>query len=179
MTRIPDQVPADWTADERLAGDFLAGWLEEINGRTVHRYFKPGGAEERAGLDALLRVLRDPRVPDSYDDRDRPPFLYAIRCRIAGLLDPAQDTEHRKFAFKNGALTIKNRKRGRQRDHDREAEILHFIEQKRAEGFSVDNAIEAALDHIPTSETTIKRVRRRYKALSKQTKRQGSNKRSK
>ena len=48
-----DGSPDDWSDDEKLASDFLAGWPERIEGRRVHKYFEPGSEEEAAALDAL------------------------------------------------------------------------------------------------------------------------------
>jgi len=136
------ELPDDWSDDEKLAGDFLAGWPEEIDGRIIHRHFEPGSDEEKAAQAALVRLLWDPGKP----------LNWAIRVRIAALLDPTHQFEARKFV-------IKNRPGVKRRLTD--SDIINFIEEKRAKDCTVEDAVADAADRFPFSTTTIWRAWRR------------------
>ena len=83
--------PDDWSDDERLAGHFLYGWHEKIDGKIVHKYFEPESDEEKAAQAALVRVLWDFNKP----------LQIGIRARLAALLDPQHRLESRKFTVEN------------------------------------------------------------------------------
>jgi hypothetical protein len=139
-------LPDDWSNDEKLAGDFLAGWPnDEIDSPLIYRHFEPDSDEEKEAQAALVRVLRDPGRP----------LNWAIRVRIAALLDPTHQYETRKFVIEN--------RPGAER-RITESEIIAFIEEQMAKGCNVGTAVEDAAEKFGREPRTIWRVRERHEA---------------
>lgn len=139
------ELPEEWSDDEKLAGDFLAGWLEQIDGRIVHKYFEPGSDEEREAQAALVRCLWDWHNPQ----RTLQP---AIRVRLAALFDPTCKEEDRRIAIE-----------WRRRPHStRRAWISTLmagqVATERKQGRNFETAIENAAKDFGVSESTIKRA---------------------
>jgi hypothetical protein len=127
-------------SDEELALDFLAGRLEESEGRVFHKYLEPDGDEENAARAALLRLLCSHQ-----------PLSGILRWRLAALLDPEHTLEERKFV-------IQNRQPGKQPHRIITLEIARFIAEMVATGCKVDSAVVAAAKRFATSERTVWRA---------------------
>jgi hypothetical protein len=140
--RHRSDLPDDWNEDEKLAGDYLAGWLEKINGRLIHKYFKPGSKEEKAAQAALSRCLWDWHNPSR-------PLPAGIRTRLAALFDPTNKAEDRKLKLEYRGHPKKTRAWIR-------VEITEFVQAEHAKGRTNEIAFENAAKHFKIPEGTVK-----------------------
>jgi hypothetical protein len=145
MDRTPwSELPQDWSDDEKLAGHYLAGWLEKINGRLVHRYFEPGSDDEKAAQAALARCLWDWHNP-------KRPLLDGIRVRLAALFGGI-DLDRK--------LTLEFRRRPQATRAWIQTLIFESFKAERANGRNFETAVANTVKHIGVSESTVKRALR-------------------
>lgn len=149
-------LPDDWSEDEKLAGHYLAGWLEKIDGRIVHKYFEPGSDEEKAAHAAFCRCLWDWHNPTQR------PLPDAIRVRLRALHEGID--EDRK-------ITIEHRDRRRSTRAWTRILIAEHVAAERKKVGNKEIAIENTAKEFGVSESTVKRAlprpRRKRKSRNK------------
>jgi hypothetical protein len=128
------------TDDEALAMEFLAGRIEQHDDRISIKCLGPGSPSEKAAQQALVRLLRNGR-----------PLANDIRWRIAALLDPEHQFEHRKFV-------IAFRKKGKQPNHARDFLIVRTIVAELETGRNMESTITEVKKRYGVSRSHVLRV---------------------
>jgi hypothetical protein len=135
--------------DEALAMEFLAGRIEQHGNEISFKCLDPGSPREKQAQQALVRLLRNHR-----------PLADIIRWRIAALLDPEHQFEHRKFV-------IAFRKKGKQPNHTRDTMIAGNVAAELQTGRDMESTIAEVKMRYGVSRAHVLRVWRQLKPLAK------------
>ena len=126
--------------DEALAMEFLAGRFEQHGDKISFKCLDPGSPREKEGQQALVRLLRNGL-----------PLADIIRWRIAALLDPEHQFEHRQFV-------IAFRKKGKRPNHTRDTLIARYIAAELKTGRDMESTIAEVKKRYGVSRSHVLRV---------------------
>jgi hypothetical protein len=129
------------TDDEALAMEFLAGWFEQHGDEISFKCLDRGSQREKEAQQALVRVLRNGAAP----------LADIIRWRLAALLDPEHQFEHRK-------LVMASRKKGKQPNHTRDTLIARYIAAELKTGRDMESTIAEVKQRYGMSRSHVLRV---------------------
>jgi hypothetical protein len=132
--------------DEALAMEFLAGRFEQHGDKISFKCLDPGSPREKQAQQALVWLLRNGQ-----------PLADIIRWRIAALLDPEHQFEHRQFV-------IAFRKKGKRPNHTRDTLIARYIAAELKTGRDMESTIAEVKKRYGVSRAHVLRVRRRARS---------------
>jgi len=132
--------------DQALAMEFLTGRFEQHGDEISFKCLDPGSPREKQARQALVRLLRNGL-----------PLAEIIRWRIAGLLDPEHQFEHRK-------LVIALRKKGKQPNHTLDFAIARNMVAELETGRDMESTVAEVKKRYGVSRSQVLRVWRKLRS---------------
>jgi hypothetical protein len=130
---------------------FLTGWIEIINGKPRHQYFKAGSDQENRARAELAKLLWNTDLEISGD----------IRWGLAALFNPDHATTQPR------RLVFQSRHRGRQSNPTIDIEIARHVAREIKTGRLIKQAVGSAVERFGVEESTVRRAWKKYGDFAK------------